>query len=202
MSGPVFWPKDLLPQAAPNARILTYGYDTKIRHWIGPPKNQNSVRDIAWNFLVQLEATRRDDPSRPLLFIAHSLGGIVVKELLRRASACHTIKSHLHPIFASTIGLIFFGTPHAGSDPLRPPQKIAELLLKAAGFTVNEQIVNTLLPSSDVLRQLREEFSQMAHQERWTIYSFQEALGIMALDGRKVRVCLLGNVSAQVVANG
>src|SRR5947209_20492525 len=28
----IYWPRDLLPFTAPNARVLTYGYDTHIRH--------------------------------------------------------------------------------------------------------------------------------------------------------------------------
>jgi len=83
---PVFWPRDLLPKTIPGARVLTYGYDTHLRHKIvGRPVNKLTVYDFAKNFLVTLEANRRDDPNRPVLFVCHSLGGIVVKEMLRQA---------------------------------------------------------------------------------------------------------------------
>ncbi|KAL2004105.1 hypothetical protein VTN02DRAFT_325 [Thermoascus thermophilus] len=71
----VYWPRDLVPLTVPNARVLTFGYDTRIRHCFGPPVSGNTVYDIAWDFLVALEAERRQDASRPVLFIAHSLGG-------------------------------------------------------------------------------------------------------------------------------
>ncbi|OCK90600.1 uncharacterized protein K441DRAFT_409047, partial [Cenococcum geophilum 1.58] len=74
------WPRDLIPLTAPNARVLTYSYDTHIRHKLGPPVNKNTVYDIAWDFLVALEAERRAEPLRPALFIVHGLGGVVVKE--------------------------------------------------------------------------------------------------------------------------
>jgi hypothetical protein len=41
-------------------------------------------------------------------------------------------------------------------------QHTVEKVIKAAGFSVNEQIANTLLPSSEQLRELCEEFSPMA----------------------------------------
>lgn len=182
----VYWPRDLLPATVPNARILTYGYDTHIRHWASQPISRNTVRDIAWDFLVALEACRREEPARPLLFVVHSLGGIVVKELLRRSSGCGQGQTHLRDVFESTAGIMFFGTPHGGTDPRGILQHVAELAIKAIGFKVNEQIVNTLLPSSERLRELRDEFGPMAHERQWSIHSFQEQLAVKALNGRKV----------------
>ena len=36
----------------PYARILTYGYDTHIKHWVESPVSRNTVYDIAWDLLV------------------------------------------------------------------------------------------------------------------------------------------------------
>ena len=182
----IYWPRDLIPFTLPNARVLTYGYDTHIRHKLGPPANRNTIYDIAWDFLVALEAERRAEPLRPALFIVHSLGGIVVKEMLRRSSGCYRGQTHLRDIFESTIGIMFFGTPHSGADPRGILQHIAEKAIKAAGFSVNEQIVNTLLPSAERLRELRDEFGPMAHEQNWIIHSFQEQLGVTLLGGHKV----------------
>jgi hypothetical protein len=150
--------------------------------------SKNTVYDIAWDFLVSLEAERRLDPSRPVVLIAHSLGGIVVKEMLRRSSGCHPGQTHLRSIFESTTGITFFGTPHGGADPLGFPQRIIEKVIRISGWCVNDQIVNTLLPSAERLRELRDEFSPMAHQQKWIIYSFQEQLGVKLLNGRKVHI--------------
>ncbi|KAI9784937.1 MAG: hypothetical protein M1839_001132 [Geoglossum umbratile] len=182
----VYWPRDLLPATVPSARVLTYGYDTHIRHKLGPPLNKSTVYDIAWDFLVALEAERRAEPLRPALFVVHSLGGIVVKEMLRRSSSCHRGQTHLQHIFSSTMGIVFFGTPHGGADPRGILQRIAEKAIKALGFSVNEQIVNTLLPSAERLRELRDEFGPMAQERNWIIHSFQEQFGAAALNGDKV----------------
>lgn len=182
----VYWPRDLLPTTVPNAQVLTYGYDTNIRHWAGQPVSHITVQDIAWDFLIALNAIREANPTRPLLFVAHSLGGIVVKELLRRSSGSCQGQSHLRGVFESTIGIMFFGTPHGGPDPRRFLQHAVEMVVKAIGYTANEQIVKTLLPSSERLRELRDEFVPLAQEQQWVIHSFQEEQGIRALNGRKV----------------
>lgn len=81
---------------------------------------------------------------------------------------------------------MFFGTPHNGTDPRGFPQRVAELAFKAVGFTADKQIVESLLPSSERLAELRDEFNLLAHDQQWIIHSFQEQLGIGALNGRKV----------------
>jgi hypothetical protein len=83
---------------------------------------------------------------------------------------------------------MFFGTPHGGADPRGFLQHIAEKAIRAAGFSVNKQIVDALLPSAERLKELRDEFSPMAHQQGWIIHSFQEEIGVNLLSGNKVRI--------------
>ena len=189
----IYWPRDLIPLAVPNARVLTYGYDTRIRHRLGPPRNKNTIYDIAWDFLIALEAERRVESSRPMLFIVHSLGGIIVKEMLRRSSDIYQTHTHLRDIFNFTIGIMFFGTPHGGADPRGILQRIAEKAVKAAGFSVDEQVVNSLLPSAERLKELRDDFGPRARQQNWIIHSFQEQLGIRLLGDHKASTskCLI-----------
>jgi hypothetical protein len=179
-----FWPRDLVQHTVPNSRVLTFGYDTHIKHRLAGNVNKSTVYDIAWDFLVSLEANRRQDPPRPMLFVAHSLGGIIVKETLRRSNQAP--QNHLRTVCESTIGIIFFGTPHSGADPRNILCSVAEKLFKATGVQVNEQIVNALLPSSERLRELRDEFIPMAVERRWAIHSFQEQYGVRLLGGKKV----------------
>lgn len=182
----VFWPRDLLPHTVSDARIFTYGYDTHIRHRLDSPALQTTVYDIAWDFLVALEGERRAEPLRPMIFVVHSLGGIVVKEMLRRSSGCSGGQAHLNQSFSSTRGIIFFGTPHGGADPRGLIHHIAEKLIRAIGVTFNKQVVNTLLPSSERLKELRDEFGPLADGQQWLIHSFQEQHGVAALGGAKV----------------
>jgi predicted alpha/beta hydrolase family esterase len=165
---------------------MTYGYDTHLRHVLGTPLNKATVYDIARDFLVALEAERRTDPMRPIFFVAHSLGGIVVKEMLRQAHGCQPHHSHLRTVFDSTAGIIFFGTPHSGADPRGFAQHVVENLVKALGISVNKQIVSALLPSSERLKELKDEFGPIAEAQNWMIHSFQEGLGVKPLNDRKV----------------
>lgn len=139
--------------------------------------------------MVALEAERRSNDSRPVIFIAHSLGGIVVKEMLRRASRAGP--DRFRKIYESTSGIMFFGTPHGGADPLGFSKSIIKNIAKGFGFRVNDQIVDTLMPTSERLMELRDEFGPMAEDEKWNIHSFQEQYGITGLNGNKVRRILV-----------
>jgi pimeloyl-ACP methyl ester carboxylesterase len=51
---------------------------------------------------------------RPLVLVAHSLGGLLVKQLLRTAVELH--KPDWEAIATSTKGVLFLATPHTGSS--------------------------------------------------------------------------------------
>ncbi|RYP71976.1 hypothetical protein DL770_008038 [Monosporascus sp. CRB-9-2] len=175
----VYWPIDLLPTTIPGARIMTYGYNTNLRNkFFGPPPSRNSVYDIAWDMLVAVEATRRTAPDRPILFVAHSLGGIVVKEMLRRSYRCGRGNEHLRQVASSTIGVMFFGTPHSGTDPRGLLLHTLEILIRGLGWTLNKHVLDALLPSSERLRDLRDDFGPVAQEHGWVIHSFQEQFGV------------------------
>ncbi len=80
----VYWPGDLLPAEFPKARILAFGYDTRVTRYMANATNQNSIYAHGKDFLFAL--SRRREQGRPLILIAHSLGGILVKEVSTRGS--------------------------------------------------------------------------------------------------------------------
>jgi hypothetical protein len=173
---------------------MTYGYDSNIRHKFGAPASKNTVYDLGYELLINLEAKRRSAPVRTLIFVAHSLGGIVVKEALRRGEACRNQHKHLYHIYDATAGIVCFGTPHCGADPRGLVHRVAEKILRVAGWTVNGQLLDSLLPSSDRLRELRDEFSRMSREKNWMLYSFQEQYGLKILNGEKVRNRFTGQI--------
>ena len=76
-----FWPADLLPQDVPGARILTYGYDANVSHFFEECVNQNSITAHSESLLNALARWRPKCPQRPLLFVVHSLGGVILKSV-------------------------------------------------------------------------------------------------------------------------
>ncbi|KAL8366631.1 hypothetical protein RB595_010476 [Gaeumannomyces hyphopodioides] len=184
----VYWPAELAPRTIPDSRIFTYGYDTKIRHLSQGPISQKTVYDHASDLLHRIEQHRRGtgEASRPLLFVAHSLGGIIVKEALLKSHRSSTGQPHLHDIVQATTGLIFFGTPHRGADPRSLLRQVVKASGQFVGFKSNQQIVDVLMPNSLPLLNLSNEFGNLVNEKKWTVYSFQEEYGVRLLLGTKV----------------
>ena len=104
------WPRDFLPGIIPDARILTYGYG------YGPPRSSAintsylfKLDDIARNLLFCLEDARIVVEHRPLIFIAHSLGGLLCKKAIILAGSSRETTDR--KLFHSIFGIVFMGTP-------------------------------------------------------------------------------------------
>ncbi|KFH43834.1 Protein SERAC1-like protein [Hapsidospora chrysogenum ATCC 11550] len=108
------WPAVLLPSEIPKARILTYGYDASVVRK-SAAISTNRLIDHAGNLLTDLTNDRQrcNAVSRPLMFVAHSMGGLVCKKALL-LSRNHP-EPHLRGIFDSLEGILFMGSPHKGS---------------------------------------------------------------------------------------
>lgn len=81
----VFWPADLVPQDFPKLRVLTYGYDSKVTGYYASSRGKNGIFDHGNSLLNALNRERKNLSNRPIIFVAHSLGGLVVKQALVEA---------------------------------------------------------------------------------------------------------------------
>ncbi|KAI9823617.1 MAG: hypothetical protein M1832_002398 [Thelocarpon impressellum] len=102
------WLKHFLPDQMQNAkaRIMTFGYDADLRS-----RNVLDIMGFAENLLAGLRTHRRRvDPTRPIIFIGHSMGGLVIKNALL------TAKDQGDPIADATFGVMFMAVPHRGSQ--------------------------------------------------------------------------------------
>jgi len=79
------WLKDFLPfqlrDAGITTRVLSYGYDSDTAF----TKAVTDIDDVAGMLLDRLVGERQsaEEKSRAIIFVAHSLGGIVVKKVRR-----------------------------------------------------------------------------------------------------------------------
>lgn len=156
------WPQTLLPPRLPKARILTHGYDAYVVRV--PVASANRLSDHAANLVAKLTANRAlaDAPTRPLIFVAHSLGGLVCKEALLLSQA--NPEPHLRYIFECTKGVVFMGTPHKGSW-MAGWGKIPVSALGLAKF-VNKSLLEVLETNNQYLESIQSRFMAMVRQER------------------------------------
>ncbi|TLD25152.1 hypothetical protein PspLS_05891 [Pyricularia sp. CBS 133598] len=133
-----FWLEDFLPERAKTARIMTFGYDSK----------------------VAFSKSKGGASRRPLIFVAHSLGGIVVKKALIMAYMEHV---NYGDIVDSTIGIVFMGTPHRGSDLASWGLILTSLINSASlGTGINKELLKTLKVDSEMLAGISSQFVHRA----------------------------------------
>ncbi|KAK4443298.1 protein SERAC1 [Podospora aff. communis PSN243] len=101
------WIQEVFPHQFPTARVLLFRYD-----------RLKQPTDVSWlqilrhgtTLLYQLvhRRAREEEIDRPLVFICHSFGGMVLKQTMIVASEDPQFSS----ILQSTIGVLFFGCIH------------------------------------------------------------------------------------------
>ena len=144
------WLRDRLPQDVPQLRSLIYGYDTKLFK----SHSFQDLDDIAMSFIASLKEIRRSlPPARSLFFLAHSLGGIVLKRAIILLADGSTDEEKT--ILESLTGMVFFGVPHKG-------MKVSHLLAMVAKQPNEDLISRTLSPDSPLLPELDKEFLNIA----------------------------------------
>lgn len=108
--GDVFWP-DYIVEDSPGARVILFKYDTRV--WDEP--SPDTIQEASKNLTLLLPTARRDSSrERHIIWVAHSLGGFLVKAAcIASTEVPHCTRNVLDDILRnSTSGAIFIGTPH------------------------------------------------------------------------------------------
>lgn len=120
------------------------------------PVVSHRIRDHAVDLLNALASSREkvEADRRPIIFVVHSLGGLVCKDALLVAS--RGPEQHLKMIIESTQGVVFIATPHSGSalaGMARLPMQVFGLIRQ-----VNSDLVSVLEIQSEVLERIQSDF--------------------------------------------
>ncbi|MBP2330368.1 hypothetical protein JOF56_010753 [Kibdelosporangium banguiense] len=101
-----FWPQWLASEFD-DVAVWTVDYDAWSSGWRG---QSMPIQDRAVNLMALLET--KGIGERPICFVTHSMGGLLVKEILMHASDGRTEFAAFAP---AAKGIVFLATPHTGS---------------------------------------------------------------------------------------
>jgi len=154
----IHWPSQLLKEDIPDARILSFGYAADVVHWLSVA-SVNRIGNHAEALLGALTRRRErtDSEHRKIIFVMHSLGGLVVQNALALSRSSPEV--HLQEMEARTVGLAFLGTPHFGAD-LVSWGGYGTRLLNIVKKT-NKEIVQVLEPDSEMLATIQKRFHEI-----------------------------------------
>ncbi|KAF8064905.1 hypothetical protein FPV67DRAFT_1500662 [Lyophyllum atratum] len=178
----VLWLRDLLPSEIGTARILTYGYDANTT---GDRSTHQTAQRHAEDFLAKLAIFREktNTRERPIVFVVHSLGGIILKQALFHAYPAGP--SHLSDhkaIQVSTSGIIFLGTPHQGAKGVS--LGLIVLQIQSFYYSTSSGVLENLAPDSEFLETQQAHFTSIS--ERIDVKFFYEAHATRLPGGRQI----------------
>ncbi|KAI0540426.1 hypothetical protein GGR58DRAFT_146121 [Xylaria digitata] len=177
----LFWPGLWLPLEPDigNARMFTFGYDAA---WRSPTKSIYNITDFAKELLFELRFGKDDSGddlnigANPIIFVVHSMGGLVVK----KAYLLGVFDVNYKEVIESVSAIIFLSTPHRGTN-------LAAILNRvlAVSFHSTKDFISDLKKSSPAIEELNEQFRHFA--PRLSIWSFYETLAT-SIGGKKIIV--------------
>jgi pimeloyl-ACP methyl ester carboxylesterase len=147
---------------------LIFGYNSNVAFNV----SQKGFRHHADRLLECLSISRREAEAnnRPIIFIGHSLGGLIIKQALVTANNNHRKYGDIRH---STKGLVFFGTPHRGGNGAKFGNRVTNVVADMTGIESND-LLTYLDPDSPLAQNVHEDFSHQLPDYRCV--SFFETL--------------------------
>ncbi|OBT63871.1 hypothetical protein VE03_06634 [Pseudogymnoascus sp. 23342-1-I1] len=106
------WLRDFLSKDLPCCRTMIYGYNSKLStHGV------DTIMDYGRGLIEELKKVRNTEElrKRPLFFIAHSFGGIILAHcLIKAVQADEDDQPTIASLYRATYGMLLFGIPHKG----------------------------------------------------------------------------------------
>nr|XP_046230096.1 protein SERAC1 isoform X1 [Scatophagus argus] len=160
------WPKSWLAADCPNLRVLSVEYDSHLSDWMSKCPAENQRKSLAYRsqeLLMKLKLAGVGE--RPVVWVAHSMGGLLVKKMLLDASE----DPDMQGLIKNTKGIMFYSVPHHGTSMAEYSVNVRYLLFPSVE-------VRELCKDSPALRNLNENFLNMAKEKEFNVLSFAETL--------------------------
>ncbi|XP_053448751.1 protein SERAC1 isoform X2 [Nycticebus coucang] len=158
------WPKSWLAKDCPALRIISVEYDTTLSDWRARcPMERKSIAFRSGEILRKLRAAGVGD--RPMIWVSHSMGGLLVKKMLLEASK----KPEMSTVINNTRGIIFYSVPHHGSH-------LAEYSINIRYLLFPSLEVKELSKDSPALKELQDDFLEFAKDKDFQVLNFVETL--------------------------
>ncbi|HTQ13445.1 MAG TPA: alpha/beta fold hydrolase [Rhizomicrobium sp.] len=154
-----FWPKWIGDELA-GLDVYSASYDASPTRWFG---SAMPISDVATEILGDLEAGGFG--RHPLVLVGHSLGGLLIKEMLRIAHTCK--RTQWNTIVKNTRGVVFIATPHNGSQLADYATKLGKLF--NASVATKE-----LTTTAEQIKQLRDWYRETIPGLNIDTYAFYE----------------------------
>jgi hypothetical protein len=160
-----FWPS-FLGNDFPQCRVWTLGYASTITEWFG--SHGMAIEDRAENLLNKL--LNENVPtgrigSKPIIFVTHSMGGLMVKQIIVRSLS--QMQAEVHRLVGHIRGIVFCGTPHRGAG-------VAKLAKALSNSFRTPEYVKQLSAGNSFLDTLHDSFVTWQSQTNVPIHSFVE----------------------------
>ena len=99
-----------------NVRVIGVDFDSYLSQWGNTCPSESfrtNLADRSADILERLKASGVG--RRPTIFVGHSLGGLIIKRMLVSAAESSAASDADRELVANARGVLFYGTPHAGT---------------------------------------------------------------------------------------
>jgi hypothetical protein len=153
--GEDYWPCWLCedvdrPEDGRSIKVWSLDYPSEmIRVMFFSDRRMQSLPDRGRNLANVL--VTQDLAKRPIIFVAHSLGGLIVKQMLRCSWDARYEDDPLRELAISTRAVVFLGTPHSGTSVANLAERIETLKGVAIGGLIDSL---GWLPFAEVMKKI------------------------------------------------
>ena len=163
------WPH-WLSVARDQVGVHCLSYDAAPHRWLGESMPLGDTAEASIGTLIAAGIGER-----PLIMVGHSMGGLVIKQILRKVQDRRVIQKW-QQLGASTKAVIFLGTPHRGA-------KLASILARFGQYfgMSPAPTIDNLRRHSELLVDINDWYGANAHEMGIETHCFYETVGTQGM---------------------